>query len=98
MYQKRFDDWNLFKQGLEKRSDAISYIRVGEIRWTSFGVNVGSEIDGKGGSFFRPCLILHVVGGKRAIVLPLTSKQKTNEGYVSLEFDGRSDTVCINQL
>ncbi len=29
-------------------------IRSGEIRWVVFGVNVGSEIDGKAKSFTRP--------------------------------------------
>jgi mRNA interferase MazF len=98
MYQKRFDEWNVMKQSIENIHDHTPHLRVGEVRWTSLGVNIGSEIDGKGNSFLRPCLILHVIGGKRAIVLPLTSKIKTEEGYLSFELHGRISTLCINQL
>jgi len=97
-YFKAFDSWNLAKQSIEVRSYSSPHIDVGEVRWASFGVNVGSEIDGKGEFFVRPCLILSVIGSKRAIVLPITSKIKTDEGYMSIEVAGRTDTLCINQI
>ena len=46
------------------------YIRPGEIRWIAFGVNLGSEIDGKGVSFTRPGFVVHVFGSFLALVIP----------------------------
>lgn len=98
MYQKNFDEWNLVKQSLDGFRVEIPHIRAGEVRWVDLGVNIGSEIDGKGTTFSRPCLIIHVIGGKRAIVVPITSKIKTDDGYINFELDGRSDTLCLNQI
>lgn len=72
-------------------------IRAGEIRWVAFGVNIGSEIDGKGKSFTRPALILHVVGSHLALVIPLSTKVKDVVGYLPLEFQGRTISLCIHQ-
>ena len=46
MYFKDFDKWNIVKKRVHTDEIKVS-IRAGEIRWVSFGVNVGSEIDGK---------------------------------------------------
>lgn len=97
-YFKAFDQWNLVKQSIEKRTSQTPHIRIGEIRWTSIGVNIDSEIDGKGGSFVRPCLIFYVIGAKRALVIPITSKIKNDAGYLSFTLNNRNDTFCINQL
>jgi len=51
MYFKDFDKWNIVKKRVHTDEIKVS-IRAGEIRWLSFGVNVGSEIDGKGESFY----------------------------------------------
>ena len=61
MYIKEFDKWNRVKKRANDSTTSV-FIRAGEIRWISFGVNVGSEIDGKGESFTRPGLIVHVIG------------------------------------
>ncbi|MFA6601586.1 MAG: type II toxin-antitoxin system PemK/MazF family toxin [Candidatus Paceibacterota bacterium] len=72
-------------------------IRAGEIRWVAFGVNVGSEIDGKGKSFTRPALIVHVIGSNLALVTPLSSKVKKLAGYMPFEFQGKTISLCIHQ-
>jgi len=46
MYFKNFDKWSEVKKRVEKKERKVN-IRAGEIRWVVFGVNVGSEIDGK---------------------------------------------------
>jgi len=48
-------------------------IKRGMVFWTDFGVNVGEEFGGK-----HPALVLRV-GGKTAIVVPLSSKTPTDE-------------------
>ena len=75
MYFKDFDKWNEVKKRVHHEERKVN-IRSGEIRWVSFGVNVGSEIDGKGISFTRPALILHVIGSHLALIAPMSTKVK----------------------
>lgn len=96
MYIKDFDTWNGVKKHLQHEERIIS-IRPGEIRWVSFGVNVGSEIDGKGVSFTRPALIVNISGPHLALVIPMSTKIKEVAGYVPLEFKNISVALCIHQ-
>ena len=73
------------------------HIRAGEIRWVAFGVNVGSEIDGKGVSFTRPALIAHVIGSHLALVVPLSTSVKEIAGYIPFEWKGKTIALCVHQ-
>ena len=97
MYFKDFDKWNIVKKRVHTDEMKVS-IRAGEIRWVSCGVNVGSEIDGKGESFTRPALVAHVVGAVLALVVPLSTKLKNVAGYVPFEFQGKQVSVCVHQM
>lgn len=97
MYFKDFDKWNEVKKDTDG-SVRQTHIRTGEIRWISFGVNVGSEIDGKGESFTRPGLVLHVVGSHLALVVPISTKLKEVAGYTRFERKGTTTALCIHQL
>src|SRR3989338_2316862 len=81
MYFKDFDNWNEVKKRVHHEERTVN-IRAGEIRWVSFGINIGSEIDGKGLSFTRPALILHVIGSHLALIIPMSTKVKDIAGYV----------------
>lgn len=96
-YQKDFDGWHPVKKRIGTEERKI-FIRAGEIRWVSFGVNVGSEIDGKGVSFTRPALILHVIGSHLALVAPLSTKIKDVAGYAPFEWHGEKSAICIHQI
>ena len=97
MYFKDFDNWNESKKKLDKE-DRFVNIRSGEIRWVVFGVNVGSEIDGKGISFTRPALIIHVIGSHLALIVPMSTKIKDVAGYISFEWKGTKTALCIHQI
>ncbi len=97
MYFKDFDKWNSVKKALEEENQKV-HIRIGEIRWVSLGVNVGSEIDGKGDSFTRPVLILHVIGRSLALVVPMSTKVKDMAGYQTFHWKGKDVSICIHQL
>ena len=96
MYIKDFENWNFAKQRIDKKEKQIN-IRAGEIRWIIFGVNVGSEIDGKGDSFTRPGLIINVVGSSVALVIPMSTKIKDAAGYIQMEWKQRLVSLCIHQ-
>jgi len=97
MYFKDFESWSLVKKRLNEENRKV-YIRAGEIRWVVFGVNVGSEIDGKGTSFTRPALIVHVIGSHLALVIPMSTKMKNIAGYVPFEWKGVTSALCIHQI
>lgn len=98
MYFKDFDSWINVKKTLNKEERNV-FIRAGEVRWISFGVNVGSEIDGKGVSFTRPALILHVIGSNLAMVVPMSTKIKNDTvGYIPFEFQDKNVSLCLHQM
>lgn len=97
MYFKDFDNWNKTKKRVDIEERDVS-IRAGEIRWVSFGVNVRSEIDGKGESFTRPALILHVIGSHLALVVPMSTKIRDIAGYVPFEWKGTRTALCVHQI
>ncbi len=97
MYIKCFDKWNSVKKHLNNDDSGI-FCRAGEIRWVSIGVNIGSEMDGKGESFNRPCLIADMFSDKLALVFPMTTSVKKAPGYIPFCLaDGRNVSVCIHQ-
>ncbi len=97
MYFKDFDKWNGVKKRIHSEDLKVS-IRAGEVRWVSCGVNVGSEIDGKGESFTRPMLVVHVVGSALALVVPFSTKLKEVAGYLPFEFQGKKISLCVHQM
>jgi mRNA interferase MazF len=96
MYIKKYDAWNEVKKRIEEETRKV-YIRAGEVRWVSLGVNVGSEIDGKGVSFMRPALVLHVMGSHLALVVPMSTKTDSRPGYVSFLWKEKSVSLCVHQ-
>jgi len=97
MYFKDFDAWFGVKKRIESEDRKV-YIRAGEIRWIAFGVNVGSELDGKGDSFTRPGLVVHVIGSHLALVIPLSTKVKDIAGYMPFEWKNKTTALCIHQI
>lgn len=96
-YFKDFDAWNSTKKKLDAEDNAVN-IRAGEIRWVSFGVNVGSEIDGKGESFTRPALVIHVIGSHLALIVPMSTKVKNMVGYLPFDWKERTTALCLHQI
>jgi mRNA interferase MazF len=97
MYIKDYDSWIKVKQRLEAEKRKV-HIRAGEIRWVAFGVNIGSEIDGKGASFTRPGLILHVVGSHLALVVPMSTKVHDIAGYIPFDWKDQRYALCVHQI
>lgn len=58
-----------------------------EVWWCSLGVNVGAEIDGKNESFERPVIIMRVYNKETMLVLPTTSKARSDKFHFALEVE-----------
>jgi len=93
---KDFDKWNEIKKETDKTESLIK-IRVGEIRWCRFGINIGNETIGKGGTFHRPVLILKKFSGDVFLGLPLTIKEHNGDWYYKIIHEEITQTIILNQ-
>lgn len=96
MYIKRFDEWNKNKKEINNiKQEAL--FTPGDIYWCEVGVNVGSEIDGKGERYTRPVLVVGVFKQNLLFVLPLTSTHKQGKEYYHISVDNKEASVCLHQ-
>lgn len=72
--KKDFDKWNEVKKHTEVGKPRLYTVR--EIWWCRFGVNIGTEQDGKGDWYVRPCVILRGFGPDACLVAPLTKSSR----------------------
>jgi len=96
-FKKDFDGWNELKKITHGKSDNFG-VHEREIWWTSFGVNVGVEIDGKNEMFERPSLILRKFNRQMVWVLPITSRSKNPRFYERFLFNDSENFVVLTQL
>ena len=75
--QKDFDSWNEVKKKTELEQPRLYTVR--EIWWCRFGVNIGTEQDGRGEKFLRPALILRGFGADACLVVPLTTSPRVHK-------------------
>jgi len=77
---KNFDQWNYKKKFLNKKEKYI-LPKKREIWWSSIGLNIGNEEDGKNNNFERPILIFKVFNNMIFIGIPITSINKKNQKF-----------------
>jgi mRNA interferase MazF len=74
--EKDFNRWNEDKKRVQ--TEQSRYYTVREVWWCKLGVNIGSEQDGKGEQFLRPCVIVRGFGADTCLVVPLTTSPKVH--------------------
>ena len=97
--EKDFDGWNFQKKEINKKEtkqDFFFYER--EIWWSSVGINVGVESDGKNENFERPILIIKKFNGQMFWGVPLTSKERKGEHYLKVNYENGVSFVCLSQI
>jgi mRNA interferase MazF len=96
--EKDFSAWMPVKQTIHDNSRRPFY-NEREIWWCSVGLNVGFEVDGKGGAYARPVLIIKDFNHMVFWFIPLTTQIKSGKYYMSADLkDGRSQQVILSQL
>ena len=98
MTVKNFDSWNSRKKYLESSRKPLLKFHARDIWWCTYGVNLGSEQDGSGGKFERPCVILKKLSPTTAIILPLSTKKKLEIFQVSIVFGNKEGYVLLDQV
>jgi len=87
---KDFYHWNKCKIALDGNRK-YSHPKEREIWWCSIGMNVGTEIYGKGQDYTRPVLVANAEIGEGFMGIPLTSRLK--EGKYSCIIKTTDDTL-----
>jgi mRNA interferase MazF len=72
--------------------------KEGEIWWCSIGMNVGTEIFGKGQRFTRPVIIFKKFNKDTFLGIPLTSQLKIGKWYASVTHGEKTDTALLAQI
>jgi mRNA interferase MazF len=94
---KDFDTWGEKKKRTQLESARFYSVR--EIWWCQLGVNIGSEQDGKGENFLRPCVIVRGFGADTCLVLPLTTSAKNHALRVPVGLvNGKEAKANLSQL
>ncbi|MBA3789504.1 type II toxin-antitoxin system PemK/MazF family toxin [Patescibacteria group bacterium] len=95
--EKDFDEWNKLKK--KTNDENPRYYKVQEIWWCRFGINIGTEQDGRGDNFLRPALILCGFGHGACLVVPLTTSTREHPLRVSVGVvNGRAARANISQM
>ncbi len=94
---KDFDKWNKLKKEVHKTTPS-GIVHEREIWWSTLGINIGYEEDGKHQQFERPVLILRKFGAETVVILPLTTKIKRNRFHYIFEYDGVEFGVILSQI
>ncbi len=94
---KDFDNWSKKKKSIDAR-DIFSHPQEKEIWWSSIGINIGSEVYGKGKDSTRPVLVINAEGSESFIGIPLTSKVKNRKYSCIIKTDdGVLHTALVYQ-
>lgn len=94
---KDFDGWNKNKKRVDAGETRLYTVR--EVWWCRLGVNVGTEQDGKGEKYVRPCIIIRSFGRDACLVAPLTTSEREHPLRVAVGLvQGNLAKANISQL
>ena len=97
--EKDFDSWNRQKKGIDvQKVHKQLFFSTREVWWSAYGLNIGSEENGKNKNFERPVIIIRKFNAEMIWVLPLTTKQKSGKFYHKLERPLDDSSVIISQI
>ncbi|MBI1984941.1 MAG: type II toxin-antitoxin system PemK/MazF family toxin [Candidatus Wildermuthbacteria bacterium] len=97
-YSKDFDAWNEEKKKLQVTEPEL-FFHEREVWWCRLGVNIGFEEDGKNSQFARPVVIIKTYSINAALVVPLTTTEKTGIYYFDVgKVDGRVAKAVLSQV
>ncbi len=95
--RKNFDAWNDLKKKIE--TEERRFYTVREVWWCRLGLNIGTEQDGKGEEYARPCLILRGFGSEACLVAPLTTSLRKHSLRISIGvIEGKEAKVNLSQM
>ena len=96
--KKDFQTWHKQKGDLHENKVRLHF-HERDVWFTSVGVNIGFEQDGKGEEFLRPVVIVKKFNNETLWGITLTSQKKTGKYYFTFGHDvDRTSTANLSQL
>ncbi len=97
MNNKNYDEWNILKKRINKLYKT-KHPKIREVWWVNIGLNIGSEIYGKGSKYLRPVLVLKV-NDESFLGIPLSSKlRKSKQRFILKTNDQKLHSLVFNQI
>lgn len=94
---KDYDSWNKEKQIINS-TGCRKLFHEREIWWSSFGINVGREQDGRGDNFERPIIILKKLSPDTFMCLPLSTKKKLEKFQAEVNHEEVCGFALLDQV
>ena len=94
---KKFLEWIKLKERLHSKEHKPPLFKEGEIWWSYFGENVGTEMNGKGDAFTRPVIILKKYDRFSFLAIPLTTQGKEGTWYFTFTHNKKKQTAVLSQ-
>ena len=89
--------WNKKKKTINELV-FLHYVHEREVWWSSIGVNIGFEEDGKNEQFERPVLVLKKFNREVVLIVPLSSKVKKGKYYINFTHKDIQFCALISQI
>ncbi len=94
-----FDYYNWNKQKIDLiRNKNRLFFHEREVWFTSLGLNIGFEQDGKGNNFLRPVLVLKRFSQEVLWCIPLTKRQKEGRYYFPFILNDKVSVAILSQM
>jgi mRNA-degrading endonuclease toxin of MazEF toxin-antitoxin module len=90
-------NWNEQKISINTNKNRL-FFHEREVWFTSLGLNIGFEQNGKGNNFLRPVLILKKFSKDLLWVVPLSTAQKTGKYYHSIVVRNVDNVALLSQI
>lgn len=94
MTNKNFKDWFIEKDDLHENK-VRAFFHEREIWFSSIGLNIGFEQDGKHEKFLRPVIVVKKFNNEVCWAIPTTKKTKKGKHYFPFEYKGGEFTTAI---
>lgn len=94
---KNFTTWSALKENIDDSSRNL-FFKERDVWWTSIGLNIGHEENGKNQFFTRPVLVVRKFNSHLFFGVPLTTKVKDNRYYHLVNFKGIDQCVMLSQF
>jgi mRNA-degrading endonuclease toxin of MazEF toxin-antitoxin module len=96
--KKDFKIWHSKKSDLNENKVRLHF-HERDVWFTSVGINIGYEQDGKGEEFLRPIVVFKKFNNETLWAIFLTKQKKTSKYYFDFEFkENESSTANLSQL
>jgi mRNA interferase MazF len=97
--QKDFDEWTKTKKIVDNTSIGYNFFyHEREIWWSSIGLNIGVETDGKNDYFERPILVIKKFNKHMFWGIPLTSHKKEGIFYFEIKHSKGISWAMLAQM